>query len=86
MAQTRTCDACGNMNDDRLFSPGWGSLHGTDSFGQHVMKDLCPRCSAMMQLMLGELRRKFTTTGASSSSESGGAAGGDMPRLPGRRP
>jgi hypothetical protein len=63
MAQTRTCDSCGHLNDDRSFySPGWGALTGTDSLGQQVTKDLCPRCSAMLQVMLGELRRRFTTT------------------------
>jgi len=68
MAQTRTCDSCGHLNDDRSFySPGWGALTGTDSLGQQVTKDLCPRCSAMLQVMLGELRRRFTTTSSPSA-------------------
>jgi hypothetical protein len=95
MAQTRTCDACGHLNDDghrSYFTPGWGALTGTDSLGQHVTKDLCPRCSAMLQVMLGELRRRFTTTSvpipapspAPSTSSPGAAspAGLRPPALP----
>jgi rubredoxin len=70
MAQTRTCDACGYLNDEQRFAPGWGALSGTDSLGQYVQKDLCPRCSAMLQVMLGELRRRFTTTGLPSGGSS----------------
>jgi hypothetical protein len=59
MAHSQSCDACGKTETER-YKPGWGSLNGTDSLGQYVQKDLCPRCSSLMQLALGELRKRLT--------------------------
>jgi hypothetical protein len=85
MAQTRTCDTCHEVNNERHFAAGWGTFHGTDSLGQYIQKDLCPRCSAILQVMLGELRRRFTTTGTSVptvSAESSVERSGALPALP----
>lgn len=78
MAHTTRCDAC-HMATNNQFEPGWGRLSGTDTLGGYVTHDLCPRCSNVMQIALGELRRKLTAPGA--TPEAAGAAEDERPGL-----
>jgi hypothetical protein len=71
--QTKTCDCCGGVRFDHTiiqdtFAPGWAHFFGTDSLGQHRTQDFCPRCSAVIQLAIGELRKRFTLPAANPSS------------------
>lgn len=56
--QQKICDSCGLIVQDS-FAPGWANFYGTDALGQHRTRDFCPRCSAVIQLAIGELQKKL---------------------------
>jgi len=68
--QQKICDSCGVIVQDS-FAQGWAHFFGTDALGQHRTRDFCPRCSAVIQLAIGELQKKLGGRGAADPGPAG---------------